>query len=311
MSTDKKFSKKKVAKVAKVESSSLALSDKDFSDLVAAAKGVVPDIFIPEEGSLTEVSEWIRMPDPICEVLGDLPGLPCGHIVEVLGLSDSGKTTIITHAFVGAQQDDGIAVLIDSEHKYDIVRATAMGLNAKHLIIVPIETIEEAFDKFVEMMKLIRANPAWSKRKVVFAWDSIGSTPCMDELNEKTKGHAMLAAKAIKAGLRKTRYFLRKTNASLLLINHVYDKQVKSPWEKKTTGYGGHGPEYFSSVRLECKYIGKIARKKKVDGKDVSIKYGIESEIECIKNHMAAPFRKVRIGIDRKGILFDGRRAEL
>jgi len=301
----KKFSKKK--KVEAVVEKTAVLTDSDFSDLVEAAKDAIPDVFIPEKGSLLDVSDWIALPPPICEVLGDLPGLPCGHIVEVLGLSDSGKTTLVTHAFIGAQADDGIAVLVDSEHKYDIDRAVAMGLNRSHLIIIPVETIEEAFDKFVAMMKIIRAKPEWTKRKVVFAWDSIGSTPCENELDEKTKDHAMLAAKAIKAGLRKTRYFLRKTNASLLLINHVYEKQTKSPWEKKTRGYGGHGPEFFSTIRLEFTRIGKITQKKK----DKTTVLGIETQIECIKNHCAAPFRKVEIEIDRKGIVFGDRKAEL
>lgn len=307
----KKFSKGKKAVAETKAKSPELMTDFDLSELVKAAKEVVPDVFIPEKGSLTEVSDWIAMPGPICEVLGDVPGLPCGHVVEILGPSDSGKTTLVTHAFIGAQSDDGLAVLADSEHKYDIDRAVAMGLDPKRLIIVPIETIEQAFDKFVAMMKVIRAKPEWSKRKIVFAWDSIGSTPCENELDEKTKDHAMLAAKALKAGLRKIRYFLRKTNASLLLINHVYEKQTKTPWEKKTRGYGGHAPEYFSTIRLECRAIGKITRKKKVDGKDVSVRLGIESEVECIKNHVAAPFRRVKIEIDRKGVVFGGRKAEL
>jgi len=296
--------------------------DDFFSSLIAIAKEKIEGVFVPAEGvgSLVEVDDWIPMPDPICEVLGDLPGLPGGHIVEVLGLPDSGKTTICTHALIGAQMENGVAVLLDSEHKYNIERAVAMGLNREKLIIIPADTIEEAFDKFVGILKIIRSREGWMKRKVVVAWDSVGSTPCENELNEKTKDHNMKAAQTIKAGLRRTRYFLRKTNASLLLINQVYDKQTKTPWEKKTRGCGGHGPEYFSSIRIECTRIGKVSRKKTVkridkEGnevkKEISIVYGTKTLLECIKNHMAAPFRKVEVEIDRKGIVFGGRKGEL
>ena len=41
------------------------MTDFDLSELVKAAKEVVPDVFIPEKGSLTEVSDWIAMPGPI------------------------------------------------------------------------------------------------------------------------------------------------------------------------------------------------------------------------------------------------------
>jgi len=306
----KKFSKKEGEKVKKVkaekvkeEKVNIELDDDSFSALIESAKDSVPDVFVPESGSIFEVSDWISMPDPICEVLGDLPGLPCGHIVEVLGLSDCGKTSICTHALIGAQQDGGVAVLIDSEHKFNLERAKAMGLNPDRLVVIPIETIEEAFDRFTAMIKVIRASENWVKRKVVFCWDSVGSTPSENELDEKTKDHAMLAAKALKAGLRRIRFFLRKTNASLLLINQVYEKQTKTAWEKKTRGYGGHGPEYFSSIRLECKRVGKISKRRKIAGKDQVLVFGIQTEVECIKNHMAAPFRKVLIGIDRKGII--------
>ena len=316
----KKFSKGKVVEGTMVVEGKELPKD-FFTELVNAVKEDIEDIFIPKKGmgNLVEVDAWIPMPDPVCEVLGDLPGLPGGHIIEVLGLSDSGKTTIATHALIGAQQEDGIAILLDSEHKYDIDRAVAMGLDRERLIIIPADTIEEVFDKFVLVLKKIRSKTEWMKRKVVVAWDSVGSTPCENELNEKTKDHNMKAAQALKAGLRRTRYFLRKTNASLLLINQVYEKQTKTPWEKKTRGYGGHGPEYFSSARIECTKIGKITKKQIVKSvnkkgdevkKEVTVVYGTESQLECIKNHMAAPFRKVQIEIDRKGIIV-GRKPEL
>ena len=75
----KKFSKKKVEAESPKAKSPELMTDFDLSELVKAAKEVVPDVFIPEKGSLTEVSDWIAMPGPICEVLGDVPGLPCGH----------------------------------------------------------------------------------------------------------------------------------------------------------------------------------------------------------------------------------------
>ena len=279
----------------------------NFNELVEAAEGLVTDVFIPDEEhrTLVEVNDWITMPEPICDILST-PGLPCGHIVECLGGPDSGKSSLATHALIGAQNDGGIAILIDTEHKFDIDRAVAMGLNRGGFIITRAETIEDVFEKYVAWMKLIRSKEKWLERKVAMVWDSLGATPCRDELDETTKDHNMRAAHAITAGLRKTRYFLRKTNAAFLMINQVYQKQTKTPWEKKTTGRGGMSPEYFSSIRLEFTRIGKIA--KTIKGE--KIKVGITSNIEAIKNHMGVPFRSARLEIDRKGIVY-GRKAEL
>jgi recombination protein RecA len=288
----------------------------DFGELVGTLqeiKDCSTDIFIPDEEhkSLIEVNDWIPMPEPFCEVMGT-PGLPCGHIVEALGKPDSGKTTFCTHALIGAQQAGGIAVLIDTEHKFDFDRAEYMGLDRNKIVVAKAETIEEVFFRYVSMMKAIREHPKWSDRKVVMAWDSLGSTPCEDELNPETKDHNMRAAHAITAGLRKTRYFLRKMNAAFLIINQVYTKQTTTPWQKKTRGRGGMSPEYFSSLRLEFTPMGKITKSAKdpKTKKPIRKKIGITSRVEVVKNHMAPPFQTAQIEIDKKGVVFGGRKAE-
>jgi len=305
-------SKKSVAKPkftrAKKEKPELKVVEDDlnFDELVDAAKGLVADAFIPTEGqSLVEVSDWITMPDPIQEIMGT-PGLPCGHIVEAYGKPDSGKTTFCTHALIGTQQDGGIAILIDTEHKYDLERACAMGLDRKGFIITRAETIEEVFEKYVGWMNVIKSKEKWRKRKVCLVWDSLGSTPCANELDSSKGDHNMLAAGAITGGLRRTRYFLRQCNAAFLIINQVTTKQTKTPWEKKTTAKGGLAPKYFSSVRLEFTPVGKLT----VERKGVKTKVGIKTQIEVVKNHLAPPFKRTIVQIDKKGIIYGGRKIE-
>jgi len=321
--TSTALSKKKVSfsrKKKSVTSGELGLhggsADVDpvnFEELIDAAettkdgKKLVDDAFIPDEAhsSLVEVDDWIDMPEPFCDVMGT-EGLPCGHIVEAFGSPDSGKTTFASYALMGAQRANGIAILIDTEHKYNIKRAEAMGLNRKGFIITRAETIEEVFDKFVGWMKIIRGNDKWAKRKVSMVWDSLGSTPCRNELDEGTKDHNMKAALAITGGLRKTRYFLRKTNSSFLIINQAMAKQTTGQWQKKTKAKGGFGPEYFSSIILEFTRMGRITKQTK----GVKEKIGIVSKVEAIKNHLAPPFQSAKIEIDRLGLIYGGRKAE-
>jgi len=277
----------------------------DIQALVDSVKGEIASISIPNEGlsSLVEVSDWIPMPEAICEVMGT-PGLPCGHIVEIMGAPDCGKTTLATHALIEAQKKKGIAILLDTEHKFNLKRAMAMGLDRRQLIIIRCETIEQAFADFVTILKRIASTEAGRNRHVVVVWDSIGATPCKKEIAADGDNFAADSAKALKGGLRRTRYFLSQTKACLLLINQTYEEIGGKSFFKKKKGYGGSGPEYFSTVILTLSRLARLS--KKVKGE--TVKFGIHTQIEASKNHLAPPFKQVQVDIDAKGIVYGGRK---
>lgn len=289
--------------------------DSLFSDIVKE----VPGAFVPRDGLfISKVNDWISLPSQFCEVMGT-EGLPCGHIIQALGDSDTGKTTFCIHALIEAQKAGGIAVLLDTEHKFDIDRAVDMGLDRNRLIWKKVRTIEDVFSVIVKLLNVIRErNP---KIKIVLVWDSLGATPCQREVggygvdgedeNEKTQAaeYAPAAAKAIKAGLRKTRYFLQEMNAAFLIINQFYTRtDLSGPaarFAKKKKAYGGEGPKYYSTIMLEFTRIGslKITRDKKI------VKIGIKTQVECVKNHIAPPFKTIEIDIDKWGVVSNDRKA--
>lgn len=296
------------------------VDDELFSSIVSVIKREVPGAFVPSIGvDLATINAWIPMPPEFCEAMGGIKGLPCGHIIQALGDSDTGKTTFCNHALIECQRAGGIAVLIDTEHKYDIDRAIAMGLNRDRLIWKKARTIEEVYEVLIRTLKIIRERAP--KAKIVVVWDSVGGTPCMREITgtgadgededdkKKSAEYAPAAAKAIKAGLRKTRYFLQEMNAALLLINQFYTRtDLSGPaakYAKKKKAYGGEGPKYYSSVMLEFTRIGSLT----IERKGKKIKIGTRSQIECVKNHIGKPFGMVEIEIDLYGVVGADRRA--
>lgn len=309
----------------------------DITDLLISARKEIEGVFVAdEESSLLEVSGWIPMKKPIQDVMGT-PGLPCGLITMAQGKKDCGKTTFATEALISAQQCGGIAILLDTENKYSLKRASQMGLDIKKLIIVQAVTIEEAFDKFIAMINLIKnktrlihrdtgevitkaqydklksqekkriiEEQTYAHKKVVCVWDSLGATPSDAEMDETTKDFSMTAAKVIKGKMRKVIRYIRDTRVAFVIINQVYANM--NTFGKKTTSYGGSGPEYHSAVILEFSKQGHIrpTGMKSGDGPFC----GIKTEVECIKNHLAQPFKKVNLEIDFKGIIVDGRSPE-
>jgi len=327
--TKKKLFQRKSESKKKVKLTELKLEgNDDFSDqldqaafdiLVGEIQLEVPGVFVPRDGILiSKVNDWIDLPPQFCEVMGTR-GLPCGHIIQALGDSDTGKTTFCIHSLIEAQKVGGVAVLLDTEHKFDIDRAVSMGLDRNRLIWKKVRTIEDVFGVLVKILKIVRLRSP--KAKIVIVWDSLGATPCEREVggygvdgedeDEKKQAaeYAPAAAKAIKAGLRKTRYFLQEMNAAFLIINQFYTRtDLSGPaarFAKKKKAYGGEGPKYYSTIMLEFTRIGTVSIQK--EGK--KHKVGITTQVECVKNHIAAPFKIVEIDIDEWGVVPADRKA--
>jgi RecA/RadA recombinase len=281
--------------------------DESYDDMISAIRTEIPELMVPDDkGEVmgVMVRDWIPMPPPILEAM-KTPGIPCGHIIQIVGHSDTGKTTFALHAVKSVQDCGGIALWLDFEHKFPYDRAIEMGIDMKRLLLVQPKTIEQGFSLYVRTLKVMRAKN--KTKKIVLVWDSIGSAPCEWELDEEKGDYAPAAAKAIKGGLRKTRYFLDEVSAAVILINQFYTRtDLRGPsamYAKKTKAYGGEGPTYFSSMILEFKRIGSLS--KTVKGEKVKI--GTKSIIENVKNHLGEPFGTVEIEIDKLGVRWDGR----
>lgn len=311
----------------------------DFDELVTGASAYVKDIFIAKDDSpLLTVNDWITMPKPIRDVTGT-KGIPCGMITMAYGKKDCGKTTFATEALVSCQRDGGIPILLDTEHKFSLHRAKAMGLEKP--IIIRANTIEEAFDKFVAMInylksaqehvakkdltinkrdfaagevipdaffqeatsqkKNIQSSLKYAHRKICCVWDSLGATPSEAELDENVKDFSMTAAKVIKGRLRKLLYYIRDMKVAFIIINQVYSNM--NMFGEKTTPYGGSGPEYHSVIILQFAKLGGV-RPPGVKAADAGM-CGIKSLIECKKNHLGQPFKKTEVQIDWKGFVVD------
>ena len=72
---------------------------------------------------------WLIMPKAFQEAT-QLPGIPEGFVVSVMGHSNVGKTTLINHTIVAAQRQGLIPVIIDTENNFSFQYAAAMGFDA-------------------------------------------------------------------------------------------------------------------------------------------------------------------------------------
>lgn len=274
----------------------------DLEDIINDVVSSVKEVWVPDgkcDDICYQVKDWIKAPEVFCELM-ETPGIPCGHYTQVQGDSDTGKTTFCIHEMVECQKDGGLVIFIDTEHKFDIRRAVKMGLDRNRMLWYKPETIEKCFDKLVEILNRIREkNPGL---KILIVWDSLGAAPCEREVDETQEDYAPAAAKAIKGGLRRTRFFLHKMNAAFIIVNHFYTRtDLHGPGARfadKDRAYGGKGPTYYSSIILKFKYREKLTKKTR----DGTKRLGTVSTVEVMKNHIGTPFKKTTIEIDEMGI---------
>lgn len=236
---------------------------------------------------------YILWDEALKEVSG-LPGLPMGHVVQVYGPSNGGKSSLGFHLAARAQKQDIIPVFIITEGKMSIERASAMGVDIENSIIVHSTFIEDVFEQLYKFMALQAKGDI--PKDLLFIVDSIGNTISRDSVkvskegNTELGGAMMKVSKVIRENMRVISHSIndtRKVNspnfASLMFINHSYKQPPQFPGGPTLdVPYGGDGVFYASSLVIKVRK-NKVLKAIK-DGKDVS--FGISTKLAVEKNHI-------------------------
>lgn len=243
---------------------------------------------------------YVEVNDALKEVIG-LPGIPLGHITQVYGMSDTGKTSLLFHAAAEAQKQGILPVMIITEGKVDWNRAKLMGFDKENAIVrEDLEFLEDAFD-FIDQ---IASNVSMGDlpENVMIFWDSVGNTLSKDEVEKKDDGTwekkstMMKAAKVISERMRviskkinDTRKISYPKAVGLMILNQAYvQPQAFTGAMSTTVPYGGSAIWYRSSLVLKTSKVKKLTATK--EGKDLT--FGIVSRIAVEKNHISSVANK-------------------
>lgn len=237
--------------------------------------------------------EYVLWGDALTEVSG-LPGLPLGHLVQVYGPSNGGKSSLGFHLAGKAQAQGIVPIFIITEGKMSIDRAAAMGVNMEEAIMVDATYIEDVFEHINKFLTF-QSNGDLPK-DLLFIVDSIGNTISRDSVkttkdgNPEIGGAMMKVSKVIRENMRVISHRIndtRKVNspkfATLMVINHSYKQPPQFPGGPTVdVPYGGDGVYYSSSLVIKVKKTKQLKAAK--DGRDVS--FGIAAKLAVEKNHI-------------------------
>ncbi len=244
-----------------------------------------------DEDSPSNVSEWISSGCSMLDLaISNRPygGFPVGRITEITGLEASGKSLLAAHTLADTQKKGGLAVYIDTESATSSEFLTAIGVDLKTMLYVPLETIEEIFETIETIVEGVRKSD--KDRLVTIVVDSImGASTKIEMSAEYDKdGYATSKSIILSKAMRKVTNWIARERICLIFTNQLRTKLGVSFGDQWTTA-GGKAIPFHASVRLRLKNTGMI--KAKVNGVEQVV--GSKTNVQVVKNRMGPPHRKV------------------
>lgn len=246
-----------------------------------------------QESTPTDLDDWVSTGSPMLDLaIANRPngGLPVGRITEITGLEGSGKSLLAAHAIADTQKKGGYGVYIDTENAMNQDFLTAIGVDIKKMLYVPLETVEDIFEAIDSIIESIRAADGSEKKLVTIVVDSVAGATTKVELaaDYDQAGYATQKAIIISKAMRKVTNLIGRERICLIFTNQLRTRMCVSfgyPW----TTSGGKAIAFHSSCRLRLKQMGQL--KSKVGGIDQVV--GIKTRAQVIKNRMGPPLRSI------------------
>lgn len=242
------------------------------------------------EDTPTDLTEWVSTGSSKLDLaISNRPngGFPVGRIVELQGMEASGKSLIMAHTLANTQKKGGLAVYIDTENALSDEFLTAIGVDLKNMLYLPLETVEDIFESIESIVETVRQSS--KDRLVTVVVDSISgaTTEVEQEADYDKDGWATTKAILMSKAMRKITNTIGKQRVLLLFASQLREKMGVMFGDKLTTS-GGKALGFHASVRVRLKGLGKL---KSGTGATEQI-IGVQTEAQVIKNRCGPPFRK-------------------
>ena len=239
----------------------------------------------------TNVKEWISSGHSMLDLaISNRPngGFPVGRITEITGLEASGKSLLAAHTLAETQKKGGLAVYIDTESATSAEFLSAIGVDLKSMLYVPLETIEEIFETIETIVENVRKSD--KDRLLTIIVDSVMGASTKQEMSAEydKDGYATSKSIILSKAMRKVTNWIARERICLIFTNQLRTKMgvmFGDPW----TTAGGKAIPFHASVRLRLKNMGQI--KAKMNGREEVV--GIKTRVTVVKNRMGPPLRSI------------------
>ena len=244
-----------------------------------------------DDDAPTIVKEWVGTGSTMLDLAisnRKYGGFPVGRVSEITGLEQSGKSLLAAHVLLNTQKKGGLAVYIDTENAISTEFLSAIGLNLKEMLYIPLETVEDIFETVEVIIDKVRSSD--KNRLVTIVVDSIAGASTKTEMaaDFDKDGYATAKALIMSKAMRKITNLIGRERICLLFTNQLRQKLNAPAFSDPWTTPGGKSIPFHASVRIRLSSIGAI--KSKVNGRDEII--GSRVKAKLVKNRCGPPLRE-------------------
>jgi len=204
-----------------------------------------------KEDNPTKVIEWIPtgsrwLDSIICK--GQIAGIPVGKVVEVAGLTQTGKSFMAAQIAANAQKMGITVVYMDSESAIDPSFLERIGCDLEDLIYVQVQSVEQVLETVENILSS-------GMERVLFIWDSLALSPTISDVEGDFNPQSTMAMKAriLAKGMSKLTVPIANAKSTFLILNQLKTNISSLRSEVLTTPYvtpGGKAVIYAYSLRI-------------------------------------------------------------
>jgi recombination protein RecA len=244
---------------------------------------------LDDDDNLSKITDWVSTGSDVIDyvLLGGRPKgsslVPLGRQMSIEGLEGCGKTSACAQIAANVQRNGGIVVVVDAEDRVDQPYWSTLGVDVKRVLSIRENKIEDVFRKQIKLIDILKKTAP--DQKVLFIWDSIGSSSVVVDPDEDVMSDASYGkeAKVLARGLKVINSEIAKSKVGYIYTNHLYQKMGVTYGDKWETS-GGQKLKYFATVRIRLTKIGQITEQDEFDNKVV---IGDKVLVKAVKNSMA------------------------
>lgn len=218
--------------------------------------------FLDEKEDPSQVSEWISTGSKLLDLAicnrAD-GGLPVGRISEINGLESAGKSLLCAHIIAETQKKGGLAVMLDPEYAAAQDFWEAIGVNAKSLLYLPCENLEQMLTFLEDSIGELRKDHP--DQLVTIITDSIASVPTKKELegDYDMSGYGTEKSKILGLAMRRLNGLIARQRILAVFTNQLRQNMKAVAFGDQYIEPGGMAFRFAASVRIRMKNIARVA----------------------------------------------------
>lgn len=214
------------------------------------------------------------------------------RVINIKGNTSTGKTLLAIEASANFQRKypKGTVRYCEAESAFLKSYAQSLGMQIDNIDFgdQPVTTIEDLYEELQRRVKV-------AKHPELMIVDSLDALSTRAELaraiDEASYGGEK--AKQMSALFRRINSVMSAKHITMMVISQIRDKMNSFGYGPKTTSSGGHALPFYTSQRVELKYLGKI--EKSALGVKRAVGVNVRAVVE--KNKVGPSFREAEFPI--------------